>query len=199
MNEDELKTLISHNLVYYRKAFDLTQIQMAEKLSYSDKSVSKWERGEALPDIFVMTKIATLFGVSLNDLISSKSPKKVGKYTRNRYLIALMSAVGVWAIATAVFVFLGILAPDLEKTWLAYIYAIPASFLVLTVFFRIWHHRLMVFIFSSITLWTLALSIFLSFENPRIWLFFIAGIPLQIMLILWLVLLPRRVLSHSEK
>ncbi|MDD3112786.1 MAG: helix-turn-helix transcriptional regulator [Candidatus Izemoplasmatales bacterium] len=194
-----MKSIFSRNLIYYRKAFDLTQIQLAEKLSYSDKSVSKWERKEALPDLVVMTKMATLFGISLNDLISSKTPRKVGKYTRNRYLIATMMAVGIWAIATAVFVFLRILLPDMEKTWLAYIYAIPASFLVLSIFFRIWNHRLIVFIFSSITLWTLALSIFLSFENPRLWLFFIAGIPLQILLVLWLVLLPRKALPPIEK
>jgi transcriptional regulator with XRE-family HTH domain len=199
MNENDLKSVFSHNLVYYRKAFDLTQIQLADRLSYSDKSVSKWERAEALPDLFVLTKMADLFGVTLNDLVSPRSPKKVGKFSRNRYLIALMSAVSVWAVATVVFVFLGILTPDLEKTWLVYIYAIPTSFIVLSIFFWIWNHRLLVFFFTSITLWTLALSIFLSFENPRIWLFFIAGIPIQILLILWLTLLPRKSFPQSDK
>ncbi|HOW37706.1 MAG TPA: helix-turn-helix transcriptional regulator [Bacillota bacterium] len=192
MNENDLKATFSKNLIHYRKALEMTQIQLAEKLNYSDKSVSKWERGESLPDLVIMTQLAGLFGVTLNDLVSDKKPKNIRKPAINRHLVSVMAAVSVWAVATGVYVFLGIFLPDPGKSWLTFIYAIPSSLIVLIIFYRMWGKKLMVFLFSSLTLWTLALSIFLSFDHPRLWLFFIAGIPLQILLVLWLILRPRK-------
>lgn len=192
MTENELKTLFSKNLIHYRKAYEMTQIHLAEKLNYSDKSVSKWERGESLPDVVILNQLADLFGITLNDLFSDKKPKNIRKPAMNRHLLSVMGAVTVWAIATGIYVFLGIFLPDPGKSWLSFIYAIPASLVVLVIFYRMWGNKLLVFIFSSVTLWTLALSIFLSFEHTRLWLFFIAGIPLQILLVLWLILRPRK-------
>jgi transcriptional regulator with XRE-family HTH domain len=198
MNENELKNLFSKNLTHYRKAMEMTQIQLAEKLNYSDKSISKWERGESLPDLVIMTQLAGLFGVTLNDLVSDKKPKNIRKPALNRHLVSVMAAVSVWAVATGIYVFLGIFLTDPGKSWLTFIYAIPSSLIVLILFYRMWGKKLLVFIFSSLTLWTLALSLFLSFDHPRLWLFFIAGIPLQILLVLWLILRPRKKMPIRE-
>lgn len=130
MNENELKAAFSKNLIHYRKALEMTQIQLAEKLNYSDKSVSKWERGESLPDLVIMTQLAGLFGVTLNDLVSDKKPKNIRKPAMNRHLVSVMAAVSVWAVATGVYVFLGILLPDPGKSWLTFIYAIPSSLIL---------------------------------------------------------------------
>ena len=61
MNEDVLKKNVPEKITFYRKAAGLTQLELAEKLNYSDKSVSKWERGDGLPDITVLTNMAELF------------------------------------------------------------------------------------------------------------------------------------------
>ena len=75
MNEDVLKKNVSEKITFYRKAAGLTQLELAEKLNYSDKSVSKWERGDGLPDITVLTNMAELFGVSVDDLCPPRRPK----------------------------------------------------------------------------------------------------------------------------
>lgn len=193
MNENELKSLFSKNLAHYRKALEMTQIQLAEKLNYSDKSISKWERGESLPDLVIVTQLAELFGISVNDLLSDKKPKNIRRPAVNRYLLSAMVAVGVWAVATGVYVGLGILLPTLGNSWLVFIYSIPLSFTVLIFFYQRWGKKLLVFIFTTLALWGTVLSVFLSFkEHPKLWLFFIAAIPLQILLILWMILRPRK-------
>ena len=80
-NIENLKSIIADNLTYYRKKAGITQQELAEKLNYSDKSVSKWERGEGVPDIYILKQIADLFEVTVNDLIESRSsaPQKLNK------------------------------------------------------------------------------------------------------------------------
>ena len=188
MNENELKSLVAKNLMLYRKANGYTQIQLAEKLNYSDKSVSKWERGESLPDLFILTQLTQLYGIKIDDLLSEKKSPVKPRRKRNKFIIPLMAATIVYAISTIVFVFLGIFAPTLEKSWLAFIYAIPVSLIVFVVFSRMWGNKLLVFFFGSGTIWTIALSLILSFNHPKIWLFFIAAIPFQVFAFLWLTL-----------
>ena len=62
---DELKETISKNLVELRTGARLTQAQLADMLNYSDKAVSKWERGEAIPDIRVLIKLAEIYNISV--------------------------------------------------------------------------------------------------------------------------------------
>ena len=79
MNELEFKKIVSENLQYYRKQKNLTQLELAEAINYSDKSISKWERGESLPDLFILAEIAKLYGITLNDLVSPKSKSRQRK------------------------------------------------------------------------------------------------------------------------
>ena len=99
MNEsdEKLRQLIAENIAYYRKLNGDTQAGLAEKLSYSDKSVSKWERGDGTPDIFILSHIASLYGITVQDLLREK---KVAK-TRTRHLLISLLSVGlVWLVMT---------------------------------------------------------------------------------------------------
>lgn len=55
-----------------RKALGYTQVQLAEKLGMSDKSVSKWERGVCLPDVSVYTNLCEILGISLNEFFAGE-------------------------------------------------------------------------------------------------------------------------------
>lgn len=102
MNEsdEKLRQLIAENIAYYRKLNGDTQAGLAEKLSYSDKSVSKWERGDSTPDIFILSHIASLYGITVQDLLREK---KVAK-TRTRHLLISLLSVGlVWLVMTVLF------------------------------------------------------------------------------------------------
>ena len=64
-----LNQTIAKNLAYYRKRAGLTQAALAEKINYSDKSVSKWESGAGTPDVYILVQLAQLYGVTVNDLV----------------------------------------------------------------------------------------------------------------------------------
>ena len=102
---EELNLVIAKNISEYRKKLGLTQAGLGEKLNFTDKSVSKWEKGEYLPDILVLYKMCELFGITLNDL--TKEHKEIiipKKEKHNKILISIMSAGLVWLVATILFV-----------------------------------------------------------------------------------------------
>lgn len=76
MNENEFRLRLSENLIKHRKLNGLTQAELAECISYSDKSVSKWERGEGVPDIFVLLSISEIYGITLSELVGQTAPSR---------------------------------------------------------------------------------------------------------------------------
>ena len=69
MDGEKLKLQIGSNIANYRKGSGLTQAGLAEKLNYSDKAVSKWERGESMPDVLTLMQLAEQFEISVGDLL----------------------------------------------------------------------------------------------------------------------------------
>ncbi|MDO4608111.1 MAG: helix-turn-helix transcriptional regulator [Clostridia bacterium] len=186
-NEEILRGRFARNLSHYRKALGLTQIELAEKLNYSDKSVSKWERGEGLPDLAVTAQIAAIFGLTVNDLIAEK-PRKHLLTTRNKTIITLMSVGLPWLVATVLFFLFEIIFPDIKGWWLFYIYAIPASSIVAIVFSAIWWKKIHLFASISALIWSVALCIVLTAAVPKITLIFIVAAVVQVLTILWFLI-----------
>ena len=104
INENDFKLIVAKNLIKFRKANGLTQLELAEKLNYSDKAVSKWERGESLPDVYMLQIIADMFGITLNDLVSENTEvvKPKGKFNKN--IVMALSVGLVWLVAVVLFV-----------------------------------------------------------------------------------------------
>ena len=123
----DLKDVISKNLTELRIKAHLTQLQLAEMLNYSDKAVSKWERGEAIPDIRVLLRISEIFGVTLDDIVKDGSvnpriqPKR--KISGRRAFITVMSAVLVWFIATGLFTVFYFIEPTADYAYLVFVVA----------------------------------------------------------------------------
>ena len=69
----DIKKTIARNITELRLLNEMTQAQLGEKLNYSDKTVSKWERGESTPDISVLVALSELFEVPLDALIKDDS------------------------------------------------------------------------------------------------------------------------------
>ena len=192
---ENIKTNIKNNKIKYRKEAGLTQLQLAQKLGYSDKTISKWEREEGVPDIYILKQIADLYGITVNDLIGEETKKikipnplkKISK--RNKILISLLSAGLIWAIATTLYVILDLAVPDIH-THLSniYIYAIPLSCIVFIVFNSIWGKRILNLFLISALIWTFTLALFMSLPISDIGKLFIIPVPLQILVILWYML-----------
>lgn len=188
MDEIELNKIIAHNLCTLRKKSGLTQLQLAEKINYSDKAVSKWEKGDCLPSIYVLMTVADFYGVTLQEIVSEDKtvePKKGKKDIKT--MVSLLSWATVWLVATIVFVVLRYISP-VECAWLSFIIAIPASFLVCTIFSLVWKWRLPTAIFSSFFVWTAIMAISLMLKSSQIWLVYLIGIPLQFIIIFGTVL-----------
>ncbi|HHX78478.1 MAG TPA: helix-turn-helix transcriptional regulator [Acholeplasmataceae bacterium] len=181
----EIMNNIQENLIYYRAKIGLTQVELSEKLGYSNKSVSKWERGEGIPDVIVLSKIASIFGITVNDLISSQKVKVKKSLIKLRYLKAIFLAIIPWLIATLIFIILEIKDVSTFKPWLVFIYALPVSVVILTIFFIIWKNKLLQFIALSLLAWLIPLSIYLSLAKTKLWLIFLLGIPIQILLTIY--------------
>lgn len=185
INENEFKAKISKNLIYYRKMNKLTQGELAKKLNYSDKAISKWERGENLPDLYILMMIADLYGITLNDLVSDNpSMPKVIK-TKIHSLVTYLSIGMVWLIATIVYILMIIINPEIHKAWLAFIYAIPVSFILLIIFSCLWWNNTLVTIAVSLLSWSIPLSICLTWSFKRLWFLFVCIVPFQVLILLW--------------
>ncbi len=79
MTAEELQKEIAKNLVKYRKLNGISQVELAQMLDYSNKSVSKWERGLGLPDILILYRISVIFGISVSELIGQDDMSKETK------------------------------------------------------------------------------------------------------------------------
>ncbi len=188
---EDLKITVAKNLRELRTASGMTQSDLAERINYSDKAVSKWERGESLPDVQVLKYLADMYQVSVDYLISdSHSPAMQSEdalriIKKNRLIITLLAVSVVWLIATIAFVLLELIADAKAHVWLSYIVAVPISCVVLLVFNSIWGRHKLNFIIISVLVWSLLLFICLILYIKNIWLIFVIGIPAQIIIALW--------------
>lgn len=187
MNRDKLKSAVADNIAFYRKKSGLTQQQLAEKLNYSDKAVSKWERGDGMPDLMVLNDMADIFGITLNDFTRNPKNRKYHIIRQNKIVISLFMAGLVWLVATLVFVLLSMVAPEYPRSWMCFIYALPASALVLFIFSCIWKDKWVMFCMYTALVWLLLLAVFLAISFAHSGYIFIVGIPLQVLGVLWLI------------
>ncbi len=195
---DELRQIIAQNISELRKLNNLTQLELADKLHYSDKAVSKWERGESLPEITILKELSDMFNVSV-DYLLTKEHKVEEKHIkdnnkrniRNRSLITCMSIMLVWLIATLLFVNIDIAFEPFHKHWLVFVWSCPTSVIVWLIFNSLWFNKRRNFFIISVLVWTILGSIFLTALPHHVWLIFAIGIPAQIIILLWAGIQPK--------
>ncbi len=193
---EDLKMIIAGNIGKLRREAGITQTDLAETLNYSDKAVSKWERGESLPDVVTLKRLADHFNVSLDYLVRADHPKESElkqEYTkrqqRNHFLITVMSCMLIWLIAAFLYAGVDAVAPvELSRAWMTFVYAVPATAIVLLIFNSIWGNARRNFVIISILVWSFLACIYLTalvFFSANQPLMFIIGIPAQIIVGLW--------------
>lgn len=182
---DELNFIVAKNLSELRKRNRLTQLELAEKLNYSDKAVSKWEKGESLPGVEVLYKLSKLYGVSMDYIVGEEAskPAPVPIERKNHNIITLLGVLAVWLLVTVIYIFCDIFA-DI-KPWIAFCWAVPASLIVALVFDVIWHRSRLFFLIVSLLMWSLLLCFCLQFVSYNIWIILGIGVPLQAAALLW--------------
>ena len=165
-DEATLRKTVAKNIAQYRKAHHDTQLDLATKLNYSDKSVSKWERGESLPDVYILSQIAELYGVSVSALIGEIQPPKESKPHYHMFILLLSLALTM-AVATLLFSMFMICKVD-YPAWMFFVYALPVCSIICIVFTSLWWGILWQGVSVSALIWTLGLSLYLSFELENV-------------------------------
>ena len=202
MDDEQVKERIGGNIAFYRKQSSMTQAGLAEKLNYSDKAVSKWERGESVPDVVTLVQLAEQFGVTVNDLLVDPNalPENPGtiekaivhvsekalKRKADKGIILRLCTTLVWFVA--LFIFVVVSSIGIPNSWVAFIYAIPANAIVLLSLRSAWHDFRWNRALISIIVWGSLLSIYMSlllFFGWNVWKIFLLGIPGQIAIFLW--------------
>lgn len=170
------------NLIRLRKQHGLTQIGLAEKINYSDKAVSKWERGEAIPDIFTIGELANLFHLTIDELLYH-DPENIERISKKReqrpFLVKLSFLIvsSVWLLAIFLFVILNLVLVDRSHVWLTFIAALPSSMVVYLIFAVISKKKFLILFFSGALALTVSLLAFLIITHPLDWLLFLLPIP----------------------
>ena len=189
----DLKYIIAKNLVRLRQQAGLTQLKLAEMLNYSDKAVSKWERGESIPDLRVLIQLAEIYHIKVDDIITEHPEGEVKpklNLGKKRLLIVALSVGLVWFVATVIFAILYLTPATEGHAWLVYIVAPFAMSVVLTVFSAIWGTKLTNAITCTMILWSVVavFHIFFAIFAPAVdkwWIFYIVAAPFQILIIFW--------------
>lgn len=204
MDDEKLKTQIGANIAAYRKRQGLTQAGLAEKLNYSDKAVSKWERGESTPDVITLMQLSQLFDVSVEELLRDPNvlpgnpgtlekamaqvSEKALKRHADKNIILALSTTLVWFVALLAFVLLSPFELVAPYRYLMFFYAIPANAIVLLSLRSAWHDFRWNKALISIIAWGGLLSVFITLHvvvHVTYWNIFLLGIPGQIAIFLW--------------
>lgn len=183
---EDLKTVVAKNIIKLRTAENLTQAELGEKLNYSDKSISKWERAEAIPDVRVLKDMAEIFHVTVDYLLNSHDGDdkiEVGqwhyKYSRN--MITLVAIAGIWAVALLIFVLLWILG---ELYWPVFVYAVPLSLVTWLILNSVWRAGNHNFYIVSALVLSVILSVYLTFLPYNWWQLLLLAIPAELIVFL---------------
>ena len=204
MDGEKLKAQIGANIAAYRKQAGLTQAGLAEKLNYSDKAVSKWERGESVPDVLTLAMLAEQFGITVNDLLvdPNQLPGNPGKLEKamtqvsekalkrkaDKNIILALSTTLVWFVALLVFVIMSSFEMLDPYSWLIFFYAVPATAIVLLSLRSAWRDFRWNKALISTIVWGFIVSIHISLIvifRYNFWKLYLLGIPGQIAIFLW--------------
>lgn len=193
----DLKKIIAKNLTELRKSKKYTQQDIGDMVQYSDKAVSKWEKGESLPDIDVLYQLCNIYGVTLDYLTHEGSTEDKKDFLipkseyRNKIIITALFSSFIWMAVIIVYVYLN--NPMNKDTginfWPIFIWAIPLNCVLLWFLNMKWGRRLWFIIIASIFVWSLITSFFIqimvstNYEN-FCWMLFLIGVPIQIALVL---------------
>lgn len=198
----DIPEIIARNIVQLRKNCGMTQAGLAEKIGYSDKSVSKWERADGIPDVICLKAIADLFGVSVNYMLTAthseeeiRQPESADtkdesipdaeihadSYLINHIAVTLLSIAGVWLLAFLVFIIGNLVGRSFS---IGFVIACPVTAILLVIFNGLWGERRWLFWIVTFLTWSVLFLICYAARQHEIWLLMLTGFPAT--LVIWL-------------
>ena len=186
MQLSELKLVAASNIISLRTKAGLTQAELGAKLNYSDKSISKWERGEAITDAYVLSEMAEIFGVTVDYILSSHDgwePPADETEEPPQYSVGIIIAIailGIWTMSLTVFVVLWLLD---TIWWQVFAVAFTVSLLTLLVLLCVFKRTK--YLQYVIAVFVLSIFMLLYVLLPsRPWQLFLIAIPALVIVFL---------------
>ncbi|MBQ4151372.1 MAG: helix-turn-helix transcriptional regulator [Clostridia bacterium] len=188
----DIKSIVAKNIAELRILNNMTQMELAEKLNYSDKTISKWERAESSPDISVLVEIADIFGVTLDYLVKSENIEeaviehKSKEIKYNRRAISYIAEGGCWIVAIFAFIITTLIVKEMLFQWLYFVYALPIVLVVKLIFNSVWFNPRHNYLIISALLWSILVTIHITFLYFKInvSLIYLLGVAGQIVIVL---------------
>ncbi len=193
----DIPQIIAKNITALRKNAGMTQAGLAEKIGYSDKSVSKWERADGIPDVICLKAIADLFGVTVDYMLTEDHPKPASEesvpteipepekaqqlYITNHFAVSLVSVAGVWLLAFIAYIILRLCSISFG---LSFVIACPVTAILLIVFNSLWGRPNLNFWFISLLVWSILFLVCYAARDYNLWLLMCIGFPA--MVVVWL-------------
>ena len=183
-----INEIIGNNIKELRKVNKMTQFDLAEKLNYSNKTISRWESGDIIPDVQTLNKLSELFEVPLSKMfepdisIKYKLGRRYRMQIGNKLATSLLFVIGVWLLA--IMVFIHYIQNYDTVVWQIFVWAVPLSSIVGLIFNTLWGKKVYNYLLLTLLNWSLITSLYLSLYNYTFWLLFLVGIPIQIGIIL---------------
>lgn len=190
---EDIKNIVAKNIAELRILNNMTQLELAEKLNYSDKTVSKWERAESSPDIAVLVEIAELFGVTLDYMVRSENideqvkENKLEEAKYNHRAITYISESCAWIIALFAFIITSLIIQKMTFQWLYFVYALPVALIIRLVFNSIWFNPRTNYWIISALMWSVLAAVHVTFLYFKInvALIYLLGVAGQAVIVLW--------------
>ena len=180
---EDLKQIVAENITRLRTAANLTQAELGSMVNYSDKSISKWERGDAIPDVRVLLQLAQIFGVTVDDLLKphdGQQPLRSSGQWHSRYsstVITMVAIAGIWTLALLIFALLWMSG---TIYWLVFVFAVPLTLVTWLILNSVWKAgRYNYFIVSGLIL-SITLAIYLALLPHTWWQLFLPAIPAEL-------------------
>ena len=184
---DDLKVITASNIINLRTAKGMTQAELGELLNYSDKSVSKWERAEAVPDAYVLKNMSEIFGVSVDYLLSShdswERPESFKKEERNFHsnVITILVIFGIWTLAFLIYIIGWLLEAN---WWLLFVYAVPVSLITFLVLNSVWeqgkNNRHIIYALVA----SIFITVYITFRSYNPWQILLLLVPAEFLVFL---------------
>lgn len=189
---ENIKNQVAKNITELRLLNNMTQMELAEKLNYSDKTISKWERAESSPDISALVELADLFGVTLDYLVKAENiedvvaQRKSNEAGYNRRAISYIAEGGGWIVAIFAFIITTLIIGKMSFQWLYFVYALPVVLIVKLIFNSIWFNPRHNYLIISALMWSIFVAIHITFLyfKVNVSLIYLLGLAGQIVIVL---------------
>lgn len=187
--EKNISKVVGANLSKLRKHKKLTQLELAKQLNFSDKTISKWESGESLPSIDILSQITKFYEITMNDLVNPDfepeklQTQKMDDVKVKKIIVSLLFITILWLVLTVIFVYAKIYAK--ANLWTVFIWGVPISFVIAIAFNKFWGTQKIALYLISALIWSFLGAVYLQFMDYSLWVIFILGVPAEVLTILW--------------